>query len=259
MEIFESHAHYSDRKFDNDRKEILDSLEESGIKYVLEIASSYKNSLEVIDIASKYDYIYAAVGIHPYDVKYSDKEDILKLSELLKEIEKNKIVAVGEIGLDYHYDEIDKNKQKDFFAAQLDLAVSNNLPVIIHSREAAGDVHDIVITYLKKGLRGVMHCYADSLEFAREYTSYGLYLGIGGVVTYNNAKKLVSVAKDISLEHLLLETDAPYLSPEPKRGTRNDSRNLVYIAQKLAEIKGIDVSEVYTSTLHNAKLLFGVK
>jgi len=258
MAIFETHAHYFDEQFDLDRENILHNLENLGIEYIIEIGDSIENSKKVLNLVSRNQSMYAAVGIHPENVKDVNQNDFLELEKMLKEKETNKIVAVGEIGLDYHYGENDEKLQKEIFVKQLELARKYNLPVIIHSRDASSDTFEIMKEHVNLGTRGIMHCFAGSLEMARQYTKMGILLGIGGVVTFKNAKKLVEVVKEIGLENMVIETDSPYLSPEPNRGKRNDSSNLKYVISKIADIKGVDYSKVEMITCENAKKVFGL-
>lgn len=248
---FETHAHYDDEQFDSDRETLLNRLPNCGIDIVVNSASDMKSSYEGIALAEKYSYIYAAVGVHPhetYKMKQEDLESIRRLSS------HKKVVAVGEIGLDYHYDNTSKEIQKKWFSQQLTLAKEVKLPVIIHSREAAQDCFTMI---KESGIKkGVIHCYSGSLEMALDYIAMGFYIGIGGVVTYQNAKKLVEVAQNIPLERIVIETDSPYLSPVPYRGKRNDSTNLTFIVEKLSSIRKISTQEVSTVTKYNAEQLF---
>lgn len=248
---FESHAHYDDKQFQRDRQPLLKSLPSHGVQYVVNCGTNLKSSQAGIKLAEKYDYIYAAVGVHPHDVKNMDDDTLAQLRQLAGH---KKAVAVGEIGLDYHYDFSPRNQQKYWFKKQLKLAESLNIPVIIHSREAAQDCFDLI---RESNVRqGVIHCYSGSVQMAQDYVKLGFYIGIGGVLTYPNAKSLVEVAKQIPLNRILVETDSPYLSPVPNRGQRNDSRNLEYIVKQLAEILSISPEEVEKVTIANGKKLF---
>lgn len=248
---FESHAHYNDRKYDEDRDSLLKELKESGISYLINIGADMKSSLESIKLAEKYDFIYATVGIHPHDAKDMTEEDIKTLEDFCKN---EKVVAIGEIGLDFYYDNSPKDVQKEAFIKQLNLAKKLEKPVVIHSREASQEVFDII---KESGIRkGVIHAYSGSTEMALEYNKLGFYIGIGGVVTFKNAKKLVDVVKNVPIENILIETDAPYLTPEPFRGTRNNSKNLKYVVEKIAEIKNLTPKEVEDITLNNGLKLF---
>ena len=248
---FESHAHYDDKRFDKDREELLSSLPSFGIDYVVNIGCDMKSSKKSIELSEKYDYIYASVGVHPHDVENMTEDDLATLRQLANH---KKVVAIGEIGLDYYYDTSPRDTQRYWFKRQLELVKECNKPVIIHSREASQECFDII---KESGVNeGVIHCYSGSPEMALEYVKMGFYIGIGGVLTFSNAKKLVEVAKVLDLENILIETDSPYLSPVPNRGQRNDSRNLEFVVKKLAEIKGISEKEIADITSFNAKKIF---
>jgi TatD DNase family protein len=253
--IFESHAHYDDERFDSDRDDLLEKLPSEGIKYMINVAANINSSYKCVELARKYDYIYAAVGVHPDDVKNMKEEDIKTIIDLA---DYDKVVAVGEIGLDYYYENSSKEIQKKWFKEQIEVAKKLQLPIIVHSREASKDTMDIIKSTDAKQIGGVIHCYSGSVELAREYVKMGFYIGVGGVVTFKNASKLKEVVKEISIDNILLETDSPYLSPVPNRGKRNDSSNLKYIAEEIAKLKDITYDEVLTSTYANAKRLFEV-
>ena len=249
--IFESHAHYDDEQFRQDRQTLLQCLPQCGIDFVINSGSDLKSSYIGKELSEQYDYIYFAAGVHPHEL-YDINENVIK--QIRQLAEHKKCVAIGEIGLDYYYDTFSRETQKYWFEKQLLLSKSLHIPVIIHSREASQDCFDII---KKSGVeKGVIHCYSGSLEMAEEYVKMGFLIGIGGVLTFPNAKKLVEVAKKISLEHILIETDSPYLSPVPNRGKRNDSRNLEFIVKKLADIKGVSPIDVANATLENGKKLF---
>ena len=248
---FESHAHYDDGRFKNDREEILNLLPSCGIDYVINVGCDMKSSRESIKMAEKYDYIYAAVGVHPHDaenMKESDLDEIRQMSN------HKKVVAIGEIGLDFYYDNSPRDIQRYWFKRQLEIVKELNKPVIIHSRDASQETFDII---KESGVKkGVIHCYSGSAQMARHYVKMGFYIGVGGVVTFSNAKKLVEVVETIQLEQILIETDSPYLSPIPNRGKRNDSRNLQFVVEKIAKIKDISPEKVANITKLNAKQLF---
>lgn len=252
--IYETHAHYDDERFDGSRDELLGSLPAAGIYRVINVGADMPSSRESIALAKKYPYIYAAVGVHPHDTENMTDMDIDELKRLT---EYEKVLAVGEIGLDYYYDADFKDKQQHWFARQLDLADEVGLPVIIHSRDAAQDTFDIIKA--SKVRSGVIHAYSGGVEMAFDYIDMGFYIGVGGVVTFKNAKKLVEVVKNIPIEQILLETDSPYLSPEPLRGTCNNSQNLKYVVQKISEIKQIEPDFVIETTRKNAERLFDRK
>ena len=253
--IFESHAHYDSCKFDMDREELLLSMQENGIGTIVNICADWKSVTEVVEIVEKYPFMYAAVGLHPDEVGCLDDE---KFEFLRGQCAQEKVVAVGEIGLDYYWDNEAHDVQKKWFVRQLDLARELHLPVVIHSRDAAEDTLKVMKEHAQ-GLSGVIHCFSYSKELAEEYVKMGFYIGIGGVVTFKNGKKLKEVAEAIPIERILLETDCPYLAPEPHRGKRNSSLYLPYIAQAIADIKGITYDEVVAQTQQNAKTLFGIQ
>jgi len=251
MSIFESHAHYDDARFDADRDALLRSLPENGIGRVINVGADMRSSEKSVDMAREYDFVYAAVGVHPHDAKSMTEADIPVLEGYCG---LPKVVAVGEIGLDYHYDNSPREVQRRWFARQLELAGKVGKPVIIHSREAARETFDII---RESGVRrGVIHCFSGSAEMALEYVKLGFYIGIGGVVTYKNSKQLKQAAAAVPLERILIETDCPYLSPEPKRGERNSSLNLKYVIGALACIKNVTEAEIEESTENNGFRLF---
>ena len=253
--IFDTHAHYDDRQFEEDREELLGSMRENGVELIVDAGSDIASWDKIEQLTDRYPFIYGAIGVHPDEVGELDEEKMKRMEQLLA---REKMVAVGEIGLDYYWDKENRDLQKMWFIRQLELARQLDLPVIIHSREAAADTMEIMKQHAK-GLDGVIHCFSYSPEQAKEYVKMGFYLGIGGVVTFKNAKKLRQTVEQISLEHILLETDCPYMAPEPHRGTRNDSSNLSYVAARIAEIKGVSVQEVEQTTWENACRVFGVR
>ena len=252
--IFETHAHYDDKAFDEDREELLKSLLDNGIEYVVNVGASIESTITSIELAAKYDFIYAAIGVHPSAISELSGIDIEWLKN--EALHNKKIVAIGEIGLDYYWDEPERDIQKIWFERQLELAREVKLPVIIHSREAAKDTLDIMKAHKSEEIGGVVHCYSYSKETAKEYLDMGFYFGIGGIVTFKNAKKLKEVVEYIPLDRILLETDSPYLTPEPNRGKRNSSLNIQYIASAIAQLKGIEYDEVVRITCQNAKKMY---
>ena len=251
--IFESHAHYDDEAFDEDRSELLDALPAQGIGRVINVCAEVEGWDRTVDLMERYPYIYGAVGVHPDDVGALDEEKIQRMHQICR---MEKTVAVGEIGLDYYWDKENHEKQICWFERQLEVAREEKLPFIIHSRDAAKDTLDLVKDCMKGGMYGgIIHCFSYGKEIAGEYLDMGLYLGIGGVVTFKNAKKLKEVVAYAPLEQLVLETDSPYLSPEPNRGKRNSSLNLPYVAEAIAQIKGCSAEEVIAVTEENAKKL----
>ena len=253
--IFETHAHYEDAKFDADREAFIASLPEHDIEYVINVGSSLETTEKSIALAEQYDFIYAAVGVHPSDVTELNEENFKAIEQAA---EHKKAVAVGEIGLDYYWDkeeDVQKN-QRIWFRRQLELAKESNLPVIIHSRDAAADTMEIMKEAHVQGIKGVIHCFSYSKEQAQEYVKMGYYIGVGGVATFKNAKKLKEVIETIPLEKILLETDCPYMAPEPYRGKRNSSLYLPYVVEKIAGLKGVTAKEVEEVTYRNAEQLF---
>lgn len=257
--IFDTHAHYDDDAFDIDREELLTSMEAGGIGTIVNSCASIDGLDNTIALMEKYPFIYGAVGVHPDDAGEMTEEVLGKISRMA---DHEKAVAIGEIGLDYywHKEKEEHLIQQKWFRAQMDLAREKKMPFIIHSREAAEDTLTIVKEYMQGGMYGgIIHCFSYSKEIAAEYLKMGLYLGIGGVVTFENAKKLKEVVKYAPLSLLVLETDCPYLAPKPNRGKRNSSLNLPYVARMIAELKGVTLEEVITVTEENAKKIFGIK
>ena len=252
--IFDTHAHYDDAQFDADREALLSAMPENGVGLILDPGCDLESSRAAIALAEQYPHVYAAVGYHPENcAPYTDADlDILR-----RLAQHPKVVAIGEIGLDYYWEQ---NPPKEFqqavFRAQLALARELDLPVIVHDREAHADCLAIVKEF--PGVRGVFHCYSGSVEMARELWKLGWYTGFDGPVTYKNARRTVEAVQEVPLERLLLETDSPYMAPMPKRGTRNDSRNIAHIAAKIAEVRGMTADEVIRIAADNGKRLFGI-
>jgi TatD DNase family protein len=253
--IFESHAHYDDEAFNEDRDELLSTMQENGIEYVVNVGASLASTAVTVKLAKKYPFVYGAAGVHPSETAELDENNFSWLREQCRQ---DKIVAIGEIGLDYYWEEPDKETQIKWFKRQLQLAKEENLPIIIHSRDAAKDTLTIMKEEKANELNGVIHCFSYSKEIAREFLNMGYYLGIGGVVTFSNAKKLKEVVEFVPIESILLETDAPYLSPVPNRGKRNSSLNIPYIAKEIAAIKNIGYDEVVKITNQNARKIFHI-
>lgn len=252
--IFDTHAHYDDKQFDTDRDELLSSLPGLGVGTIVNVGASLEGCKRVIELAKKYSYIYAAVGVHPDEVGELNDETFVMLEDWCHE---EKVVAVGEIGLDYYWDEEPRAVQKDWFIKQLKLARKVNLPVNIHSRDAAEDTFQIMKEHAQ-GLQGIIHCYSGSKEMAAEYVKLGFHIGVGGVVTFKNGRKLKQVVEEIPLEAIVLETDCPYLAPEPYRGKRNNSAYIKYVAEEIARLKGTTFDEVIKQTELNAKKVYGL-
>lgn len=253
MMIFDTHAHYDDEQFDEDRDELLTSMKAHGVEAVTNIGASLASSRSTIELTERYPFVYGAIGVHPNEVEELDEAGIGWLKE---NCALPGIVAVGEIGLDYYWDEPDRDIQKKWFMRQLELAREVKLPVVIHSRDAAKDTLDIMNAFHAENLGGVIHCFSYTKEMAREYLSMGFYLGIGGVLTFKNARKLKEVVEYMPMEQMVLETDCPYLSPVPNRGKRNSSLNLPYVVEEVARIKGISEDEVIKITNRNAKTMY---
>jgi len=251
--FFDTHAHYCDKRFNDDRREIINSLETAGISYVLNAGSSVKSSEMSISLADEYSIIYASVGVHPHDSKSMTDDTVSSLESMLSH---PKAVAVGEIGLDYHYDFSPRDVQRKRFREQMELARALKLPVIIHEREALTDTLDIIRDF--PDLTGVFHCFSGSFDTAKIILKMGWYLSFTGVVTFKNAKRALEVIKSAPLDRLMLETDCPYMAPEPMRGRRNSSLFLPYIAEKFAEVRGITVEEVAKVTTENGLRFFGI-
>ena len=247
--IFDSHEHYDDHAYDGDREEILPALARDGVGTVVNVGASLEGTRRTVELIRKYPFMYGAAGVHPDEVGELNEETFAWLREQCLQ---KKIVAVGETGLDYYWDKESHEVQKKWFVRQLKLAKELSLPVIVHSREAAADTMEILKQEYSPQTPAVIHCYSYSPELAREYVKMGYYLGIGGVVTFKNAKKLKEVVLETPLERILLETDCPYLAPEPYRGKRNDSRNLTYVAKAVADIKGLTPEAVIEATEKNA-------
>ncbi len=250
--IFDSHAHYTDKAFNDDRKKLLGSLKESGICGVINCGADLESSKESVILAEQYDFIYAACGIHPEEVADLSADWIEQIKTMAQ---CEKCVAIGEIGLDYYWTKDTREKQIEVFERQILISKELDLPVIIHDRDAHGDTLEILKKYKPKG---VLHCFSGSVEMAKEVVSLGMYIGLGGALTFKNARKAVEVAEFLPLDRLLLETDCPYMAPVPMRGKRNDSMFIPYIAEKIAEIKGMTIQEVLNITKENAEKLFKI-
>lgn len=253
MEYFDSHAHLDDARFDEDRAEILGALRSCGVTRVINVGCDLPSSEASVALAEQYDFICAAVGSHPDDAERVDSALLARYRSLARS---PKVRAIGEIGLDYHYDDVSREVQRRAFAAQLALAQELKLPVIVHEREAHADALALVRRF--PDVRGVFHCFSGAVELARELLDMGWYLGFTGVITFKNARKAVEVVKFAPLERLLIETDCPYMTPEPHRGRRNDSRLVPLMARRMAEIKGLPEEAVAAATTANAMRLFAI-
>ena len=252
--LFDTHAHMDDHAFDDDRAELLAELPNQGLALVMNPGCSLESSYHAVKLANAYDYLYAAVGSHP-DVADEVNEDVLEQYRVLVR-ENPKVKAIGEIGLDYHYEDIPREIQLRAFRMQMELARELNLPAIVHERDAHEDGMQVVRDFPE--VTGVFHCYSGSAEMARQLVDKGWYIGFTGVLTFKNARKAIEVASSIPLERIVLETDCPYMSPEPFRGKRNDPGKLYRMAEKLAEIRGLTVEEIHQNTTENGKRLYRI-
>lgn len=254
--IFDTHAHYDDERFDEDRDALLRSMKDAGIGNIVNIGANMASSKRSLDLAAEYDFMYAAVGVHPSDCAELDDEKIEQLKAMSSF---PKCVAIGEIGLDYYWPEPEHELQKKWFKRQIALAREVELPIIVHSRDAAADTVDILKSENAGELGGVVHCFSYSKEIAEECVRMGFYIGIGGVLTFKNGRKMKEVAEVIPIEKIILETDCPYLAPEPFRGKRNSSLYLPYVVSAMAQIKGISEEEVISITEANAREMYRLK
>lgn len=253
--IFDTHAHYDDEAFNIDRDELIKSLKLNKINKVVNVCSSLDSVNRTISLCNKYEDFYGALGIHPSDCGNLNLKNFEYIESLLHT---DKIVAVGEIGLDYHYDEPSIEIQKKWFIHQIDIARRNSLPLIIHSRDAAKDTIDIMKAEKCETIGGVIHCYSYSVEMSREYLNMDYYIGVGGVVTFSNAQKLIDVVKYAPIEKIVTETDSPYLAPTPNRGKRNTSLNIPLIIKRIAEIKGLSIEKTEDILYNNALKLYNL-
>lgn len=251
--IFDTHAHYDDEAFNEDREAVIKSLAAAGVEKVVNIGASMASSETTLELTRNYPFIYGTAGVHPSETAELDEEKFQRLKEIVRE---PKIVAVGEIGLDYYWEKPAHDIQKNWFERQLELAREVNLPVVIHSREAAKDTLEIMKAAKAGDMGGVIHCFSYGKDMAREYLDMGFFLGIGGVLTFKNAKKLREVVEYAPMAQLVLETDSPYMAPEPNRGKRNTSANLPYVVNMMAEIKGLSPEDVIAATEKNARRLY---
>ena len=252
--IFDTHAHYDDKQFDPDREELLGQMEDGGIGVNVNASAAVDSWDRVLELTRKYPFIYGMIGVHPDEVGDLNEETFARMRQLLKD---EKIVAVGEIGLDYYWDKEKHDLQKKWFLRQLELARQEGFPVNVHSREAAADTMELLKEH-GQGMNVIVHCYSYSREMAEEYVKMGYLIGVGGVVTFKNAKKLKEAVQAVPLSHIVLETDCPYLAPEPYRGKRNSSLNLTYVAQAVAELKGVTAEEVIRATEENARRFYKI-
>lgn len=252
--LFDSHAHLDDEKFDMDRAEVIARALENGVTGIINAGACMTSSARSVALAEEYESIYAAVGIHPHDAKSAQESDYRQLAEWSK---LDKVVAIGEIGLDYYYDFSPRDLQRTVFVRQIDVARQMDMPFIIHDRDAHGDILDI-LKKEAKGLRGVLHCFSGSLEMAKEVIKMGFYISIAGPVTFKNAAKLPEIVAAVPLERLLVETDCPYLTPHPHRGKRNEPAYVKLVAEQAAHLRGMDAMDFMKATTHNVKELFKI-
>lgn len=251
----DSHAHLDDERFDEDRERLIKSLKDKEIEIVLNPGADLQTSKNAVELANTYDSIYAAVGCHPHDSKYMTDEALEVFRSLAQN---NKVLAIGEIGLDYYYDNSDRETQKLWFRKQIILARELDMPYIVHDRDAHKDIYEIMKEEYYANSRGILHCFSGSVEMAKEFIKMGFMISLGGPVTFKKSKTPKLVAKEIPLEHILIETDSPYLTPEPFRGRRNESAYVKYVAEEIAKIKEISVEEVRNQTNKNFKNLFNL-
>ncbi len=251
--IFDTHSHYDDEAFDEDREALLYNMRTSGVERIVNVGADIVSSRTALALAERYDFMYCALGVHPSETGSLTEADMDWIREHANH---KKVVAIGEFGLDYHWPEPDAATQKKWFYRQIELAKEVQLPIIIHSREAAAETMAVLTETKAYECGGVIHCYSYSPEMAKEYVKMGFYIGIGGVVTFKNAKKLKKTVEELSLGDIVLETDCPYLAPEPMRGKRNDSSLLVHVAEKIAQLKRVSVDEVIDVTTKNAQKLY---
>lgn len=257
MKIFDTHAHYDDERFDNDRDKVINSLKYDGVINCINIGCDIETSKKACEIASKYDFIYAAVGIHPSEIMQTVDEIEQQIEQIKEIIQANrKVVAVGEIGLDYHWKQDNKVLQQIAFIKQIELANVLQLPISIHTRDAIDDTINIIKDKIKYG--GILHCCPFNRELVKHGLEAGLYIAFGGTCTFKNAKNADEIISMVPQERMLIETDSPYLAPEPFRGTRNDSRNLKYVIKKLASVKNKTTEEIADITYNNAKKIFKI-
>lgn len=255
MELFDSHAHYNDEKFDEDREILIEEIYNSGVTAIVNVGYSIESSKKAVEIAKNYKFMYATAGVSPNDIENLSTDYLEQIEKIAQE---EKVVAIGEIGLDYYWNKENKEEQKEIFIKQIELANKLDLPIVIHTREAIMDTIDILKNKIKCKNKGVFHCCPLNPELIKEALKLGFYISLAGPVTFKNSKNAKEVVELVPLERILIETDSPYLSPEPVRGKRNDSRNVRHIAEKIAEIKGIPAEKIAKQTYENAKRIFKI-
>lgn len=253
--LFDSHAHYDDARFDIDRFDVLDKMPANNVGLIMNACAAMSDIERILEMCNRYDFMYGAVGVHPSDCGELTEKD---MDRLKRESSHEKIKAIGEIGLDYYYDDVPRDVQKKWFARQIELAQEVNLPIIVHDRDAHQDTIDIMRSHGANDVGGVLHCFSGSCDMARDVMDMGFYIAFGGTLTFKNARRAVEAAEYVPIDRILIETDSPYLAPVPERGNRNDSTLVRYVAEKLAEIKGLDVKDVERITFENAKRCFRI-
>lgn len=255
IQIFDTHAHYDDKSFDEDREQLLNNMQTLNVSNIVNVAANMRGCEDTLKLIEKYPYIYGALGVHPDETKDLTENDMLFIEEHIND---DKIVAVGEIGLDYYWDSVERDVQKKWFVRQMEIARQADKPVIIHSREAAEDTYEIMKEVHAEEIGGVVHCFSYSKEMAAKFLDMGFYIGIGGVVTFKNAKKVKEAVEYIPVEKIVTETDCPYLAPDPYRGSRNDSGNIRYVIKAIAELKGMEEEALAAILFENAKRLYRI-
>lgn len=253
--LFDSHAHYDDKRFDDDRHELLTGMKDNNVGYIMNSCSSLNDIPKIFELAEKYPFIYLSVGVHPHEVSDLTEKD---MDSLKKACENPKVKAIGEIGLDYYYDNSPRDLQKKWFARQIEIAEELSLPIVIHDRDAHGDTTDILKNFDTRRIGGEFHCFSGSVDMAKQVLNMGMYIAFGGSLTFKKSIRPKEVAAYVPLDRILIETDCPYLTPEPHRGKRNNSTYMKYVAEMLAEIKGVSVEKIENATLENAKKCFGI-
>ena len=255
MKLIDTHSHYNDEKFDNDRDEVIQNITNSGITTIINAGYSLESSKRAIEIANNYDFMYATVGVSPNDIENLENNYIEQIKEMAKE---QKVIAIGEIGLDYYWNKENKETQKEIFIKQVELANQLGLPIVIHTRDAVMDTIDTLKNKVNCNKKGVFHCCPLNTELIKEGLKLGFYISFAGPITFKNSKNAEEIVKMVPIDRILTETDSPYLSPEPVRGTRNDSRNIKYIAQKIAQIKNMPIENIAEQIQKNAKTIFKI-
>ena len=255
MKLIDTHSHYNDEKFDNDRDEVIQNITNSGITTIINAGYSLESSKRAIEIANNYDFMYATVGVSPNDIENLENNYIEQIKEMAKE---QKVIAIGEIGLDYYWNKENKETQKEIFIKQVELANQLGLPIVIHTRDAVMDTIDILKNKVNCNKKGVFHCCPLNTELIKEGLKLGFYISFAGSITFKNSKNAEEIVKMVPIDRILTETDSPYLSPEPVRGTRNDSRKIKYIAQKIAQIKNMPIENIAEQIQKNAKTIFKI-